>query len=86
MSGKLSIAYSEWNRDLELQIASGSADVTLPEGSGLDLDLERLSGSMNVSLDGHEEKFTKNVETTIGGSNVNDVEVNIASGSVRIHN
>ena len=86
MSGKLSIAYSEWNRDLELQIASGSADITLPSGSGLDLDLERLSGSMSVSLDGHEEKFTKNVETIMGGSNVNDVEVNIASGSVRIHN
>ena len=85
-SGKLDLSYADWNEDLDIDLMSGSVDVTLPAGSGVDADFEKLSGSMSIDLDGHSEKLTKNSRMTIGGSNVHEVKAETASGSVSIHN
>ncbi len=86
MSGTLTLVYSEWNDDLDIDIASGKVDVTLPQGSGIDLDFDRASGSCNVDLDGHSEHFNKDAKATIGGSNIHNVKIDVASGGTYIHN
>ena len=86
-SGKLIMTYAEWDDDLHIKLLSGKADVTLPAGSGVSTSLKRLSGSMNVDLDGASVKYTNSVSGAItGGSNVHTVDGDIASGSINIHN
>ena len=85
-SGKVTLTYAEWDDDLDVELMSGSVDVTLPAGSGVDAEFEKLSGSMTIDLDGHSEKLSKNSHVTIGGSNVHEVSAETASGSVSIHN
>ena len=85
-SGKVTLTYAEWNDDLDIELMSGSVDVTLPAGSGVEAEFEKLSGSMTIDLDGQSEKLTKNSNITIGGGNVHEVNAETASGSVSIHN
>ena len=81
------MTYAEWDDDLHIKLLSGKADVTLPAGSGVSTSLKRLSGSMNVDLDGASVKYTNSVSGAItGGSNVHTVDGDIASGSINIHN
>ena len=81
------MVYSEWNDDLDIQLLSGTADVTLPAGSGANASLKRLSGSMSIDLDGNSQKLTSTISgLTVGGSNVHDINGDVASGSIRIHN
>ena len=86
MSGTLTLAYSEWNGDLDIDIASGRVDATLPAGSGIDLDFDRASGNCKVDLDGNSTTFSKDANVTVGGGNIHRVKVDVASGSVNIHN
>ncbi len=86
MSGHLALIYSEWNGDLDIDIASGKTDVTLPAGSGIDLDFERASGSCSIELDSDSTKLNKNTSAVFGGSNVHKVSVSEASGSTVFHN
>jgi lia operon protein LiaG len=85
-SGKLVLTYAEWNNDLDVELMSGNADVTLPAGSGVNADFEKLSGSMSIDLDGSSEKLSKNSRVTVGGSNIHNVKAETASGSISIHN
>ena len=86
-SGKLTMVYSEWNDDLDIKLLSGNADVTLPSGSGAVISLKRLSGSMNFDLDGNSQKLTSTISGfTVGGSNVHNVNGDVASGTINIHN
>ena len=86
MSGTLTLVYSEWNDDLKLNLASGKVDVTLPEGSGANIDYEHMSGKTEIDLDGRSATLSKNASITAGGSNVHNVSIETASGTVKIHN
>gem|GEM_PF-1617907 len=85
-SGKVTLVYAEWNDDLNINLMSGKADVTLPEGSGADVNFEKASGSINISLDGENVSLSKNGSATVGGSNVQNVKAHTMSGSISIHN
>lgn len=85
-SGKVILGYAEWNGDLSVDLASGKADITLPAGSGASVNFERLSGSMNLELDGQSSKLSGNSNVTVGGSNVHNVRGHVLSGSISIHN
>jgi len=85
-SGKLILNYAVWDGDLDVELTSGKVDVTLPEGSGADVDFERMSGSMSIDLDGKSVKLTGNSNTTVGGENVHKIKAETLSGSVSIHN
>lgn len=85
-SGKLILNYAEWNGDLDIGLASGKADVTLPQGSGVNVKFERASGSMKVDLDGHSASIKGESDMTVGGSNVHNVDASVLSGNITIHN
>ena len=85
-SGRLELQYAEWNGGLNLKVASGKADITLPAGSGADVNFERVSGSMSIELDDSRVSLKNNSGGIYGGSNVQTARVDVASGSVSIHN
>ena len=85
-SGKVVLGYAEWNGDLSVDLASGKADITLPAGSGANVNFERLSGSMNLDLDGQSSKLSGNSTVTVGGANVHDIRGHVLSGSIYVHN
>lgn len=92
-SGDIELVYSEWDNDLEISAISGSVDVTLPEDSGVIVQLSAASGGVDVDLMGESEDgssraiFSGNCTSgEIGGSNVHQVEANLMSGDVDIHN
>lgn len=85
-SGSVVLNYAEWDNDLDIQLLSGKCDVTLPEGSGANIDFSRLSGSMTADLDGKSVKLSGNSNTTIGGSNIHNIKGDVASGKIDIHN
>ena len=86
MSGTLTLVYSEWNDDLSIKLASGKADVTLPAGSGANVEYKHLSGKTDVSLDGSSVTLTKTSHADVGGENKQRVDIETASGTVRLHN
>ncbi len=85
-SGKVELLYAEWNGGLDIDVMSGKADITLPAGSGIDLEFDRASGGMDINLDGTGESFHKDAEGIYGGSNVHEANIDVASGNVSIHN
>ena len=85
-SGKVELDYAEWNGDLDIDLMSGKADRTLPAGSGIDLDFDRASGGMDISLDGDSVSLSKDAGGSYGGSNIHKAEIDVASGHVSIHN
>ncbi len=85
-SGRIELDYAEWNDRLEIDLMSGKADVKLPAGSGLDLDFDRASGGMDISLDNDVVSLNKDSGGSYGGSNRHDAEIDVASGHVSIHN
>lgn len=85
-SGRVELNYAEWNDGLEIDIMSGKADITLPEGSGAAVNYERASGSISIALDGETVSLSKGGNATIGGGNVQSVNAHAMSGSISIHN
>lgn len=87
VSGDVNIEYAQWDGDLTIDAASGNVDVTLPENSGAEVSLDRLSGDIYVELDDKKVKLDGNADgIIIGGENVNDVDVDLGSGKINIHN
>lgn len=85
-SGDVYLNYSEWNDKLTLNMMSGDIYVTLPEGSGVKVQQDSMSGDVLVDLDGERMESDGNSSYTIGGENVHDVEINGMSGDVEIKN
>ncbi len=85
-SGIVTLEYAQWDGDLNIDAASGSVDVTLPPDSGANVDLDAFSGGVHASLDGHKADFSHESGGTVGGDNVRKVDVDLMSGSVRLHN
>ena len=95
VSGEIFIDYAEWDNNLKLNAVSGEFDITLPEDSGVEIDLEALSGEVDVMLSKKEEGGRGYVQTSLsgesntgelGGDNVHEVKVDLVSGEVNIHN
>lgn len=87
ISGEIFISYAEWTDKLELDAVSGSFDITLPEDAGVEIDLSAVSGGVSVNLGEDEVRVSGDSETgRIGGDNVQDVDINLVSGDVYIHN
>ncbi|MBQ9383504.1 MAG: DUF4097 family beta strand repeat protein [Ruminiclostridium sp.] len=85
-SGKLELDYGEWDDKLRIKVLSGKADIRLPEGSGIDVFFEGLSGSASVDLGDTHAKIAKNSDGIFGGPNVRKTHIDAVSGSVAIHN
>jgi len=86
-SGNIDVNYTEWNDDLSINVVSGKANVTLPEGSGAELSFSGVSGSLKTDIGGEKGKFMnigKGTNGTFGSGNVHKVSVNATSGSVII--
>lgn len=92
VSGEIFIDYAEWDNDLKLNAVSGEFDITLPEYSGVEIDLEALSGEVEVELKEDENDTDKSTFSgdsnsgELGGDNVHEVKVDLVSGEVNIHN
>lgn len=92
VSGEIFIDYAEWNDDLKLDAVSGEIDITLPENSGVKVNLTALSGGVDVELsdndgDTDESRISGDTESgRLGGDNVHEVKVDLVSGDVSIHN
>ncbi len=85
-SGHVDLAFSEWTGDLDLHLASGKIDITLPAGSGANVTFKRASGSMKLDLDGQSASMNGNSNMTVGGSNVHNINAETLSGSITVHN
>ncbi len=92
-SGDINIEYRTWDNNLSVDAISGDVDVKLPIGSGVEVDLDAASGSVLVQLDNGKDdgvdysSFSGSTNTgRLGGDNVRQVDVDLVSGEVNIHN
>lgn len=85
-SGDVVLEYAEWNEALEISSVSGSVNVTLPAGSGVNLDLSRISGRVKYNLDGEEGTQSSSGTASFGGGNRQEVRVSLTSGTVEFRN
>lgn len=87
-SGDISLEYKVWDSDLSVDAMSGDVDIDLPENSGVKIDLDAASGGVLVMLedDGASEFSGDTNSGILGGSNVHNINIDLASGDVNIHN
>lgn len=92
-SGEINVEFAEWDGDMKVDAVSGEIDVTLPEESGVIVELDAVSGGVDVELYTEEEDGVTDSRISangtsgiIGGKNVNRVDVDLVSGEVSIHN
>ncbi len=85
-SGNVSLSFSEWDGDMNLKMTSGKGDITLPAGSGIDLDLHLISGSAEIALGSSEAKLTGSSKLAFGEENKHNVRLDLTSGKIRVHN
>ena len=86
-SGNIDVNYAEWTDDLSINVVSGKANVTLPEGSGAELSFNGVSGSLKTDIGGEKGKFMnigKGTNGTFGSGSVHKISVNTTSGSVTV--
>lgn len=92
-SGEVYLDFAQWNGDIDVEAVSGEVDITLPEDSGVTVDVDAVSGGVEVVLgsEGGAKTMTANLSGEsnsgiVGGSNVHNVNVDLVSGEVNIHN
>lgn len=86
-SGNIDVNYAEWNDDLSINVVSGKANITLPEGSGAEICFNGVSGSLKTDIGGEKGKFMnigKGTNGTFGSGNVHKITANTTSGSVTV--
>ncbi|MCH5204852.1 MAG: DUF4097 family beta strand repeat protein [Oscillospiraceae bacterium] len=84
-SGKIDLNYSEWNGDLNISAVSGEVNAALPEGSGMDVDFEGISGMLKTDLGNEKGKLMnlgKGTHGTFGGENLHSIKIKLTSGNV----
>lgn len=84
-SGSSKLSFAEWSGDLSIDKTSGSTDIELPADSGINLDLNRVSGSVTVTYGQSKTTFSESTKSAAGGSNRHNVSVDITSGSVNFY-
>lgn len=87
-SGNVDVVYDEWNGGLDISAISGNITVSLPEGSGMDLKFDGVSGSLHTDLGaekGNSMNLGKGTAGVFGGENSHPVKVSLTSGTVAIN-
>ena len=86
-SGKIELNYSEWNGALNVSAVSGDVNVSLPEGSGIDVDFDGISGMLRTDIGSEKGKLMnlgKGTHGTFGGENVQSIKIKLTSGNVTV--
>lgn len=86
-SGTVDISYAEWNNDLSVSLISGSVNVTLPENSGIALNINGVSGSVRTDLGQNKGSFMnlgKGTNGEFGGDNKHKLDASLTSGTVTV--
>ena len=86
-SGTVNLSYAEWNNDLNVSLISGNVGVALPEGSGIDLTLNGVSGSVRTDLGQAKGSFmnlAKGTNGAFGGENRHKLNASLTSGTVTV--
>lgn len=85
-SGKVQLDYAVWDNELDIDAASGTVEVRLPAESGAFVELDAASGGVTADLDGETASFRGDSSGKVGGGNMHKVDVDLASGSVKLTN
>ncbi|MCM1334886.1 MAG: DUF4097 domain-containing protein [Bacteroides sp.] len=85
-SGVVKLVYADWNDDLTVDATSGTVEVLLPAGSGAWVECDAASGGVTSMLDNDSHYFSRDGNGYVGGENRHRVDVDIASGEVRLAN
>lgn len=85
-SGTVRLDYAVWDNDLDIDAASGTVEVRLPAESGAFVDVDAASGGVTAELDGETASFRGDSTGKVGGGNMHRVDVDLASGSVKLMN
>lgn len=86
-SGNVDISYAEWNNDLSVSLVSGNVNVTLPENSGVELNINGVSGSVRTDLGQNKGSFMnlgKGTKGDFGGTNKHKLDASLTSGTVTV--
>ena len=86
-SGNVDISYAEWNNDLSVSLISGNVNVTLPENSGVTLNISGVSGSVRTDLGQTKGNFLnlgKGTNGDFGGENRHKLDASLTSGTVTV--
>lgn len=85
-SGNVYLDYAKWDGDLDIDAMSGTVEARLPAGSGAIVELEAMSGGVSAELDGERLNLRGDSSGKVGGGNMHRVNVDLASGSVKLLN
>jgi len=86
-SGNVDISYAEWNNDLSVSLISGNVNITLPENSGVTLNISGVSGSVRTDLGQTKGNFLnlgKGTNGDFGGENRHKLDASLTSGTVTV--
>lgn len=86
-SGKIDLNYGEWNGDLSISAVSGEVNAVLPEGSGMNVDFDGISGMLQTDLGNEKGKLMnlgKGTHGTFGGENLHSIKIKLTSGNVTV--
>lgn len=86
-SGKIDLNYGRWNGALSISAVSGDVNVSLPEGSGIDVDFDGISGMLRTDIGSDKGKLMnlgKGTHGTFGGENRQSIKVKLTSGNVTV--
>lgn len=86
-SGDVKVSYSNWNDDLRVSVISGNVNITLPEGSGIALTYNGVSGMFKTDLGGEKGKLMnigRGSSAEFGGENKHKADISTTSGTVCI--
>lgn len=81
-SGHAKMSFVEWNGGLNISIVSGWVDVELPENSGVNLNMSKVSGYVKYELGGDVGRCVKNGQYGFGGTERHNANVSLTSGHV----
>lgn len=86
-SGRIDLDYGEWNGGLNISAISGEVNVSLPEGSGMDVEFDGISGMLKTDLGSEKGKLMnlgKGTHGTFGGDNRQSIKIKLTSGNVTV--
>ena len=86
-SGTVNLGYADWDNDLNVSLISGNVNISLPEGSGADLTISGVSGSVRTDLGQTKGNFMnlgKGTNGAFGGENKHKLNASLTSGTVTI--
>ena len=86
-SGNIFINYAEWNNDLSISAISGNVNVTLPEGSGVEVNFDGVSGNLRTDIGSEKGQFMnlgKGTSGKFGGENAHKLNISLTSGNVTV--